>query len=258
MAALASTGALAQPTGTGIQAPCAPVASPGAGQACPEATRPLPPVPQNWTIIESRSPADDRPQISASIWVEKDQSILALRCFDGQLDMMVSSPALVLPDATARVTYRIEGAAPVTGTWHVAANRQDLFAPDPERLLRTLPDQGTLFIRAQGRGRTAFEARFAYRDMNGVRARFAARCVHATARPQTPSAAPAQGASENAASKNTASQNAPPENATPAVTPQPAPARPADPVSDLGIRSWAAPPAPPSFADRPLRRLPEE
>lgn len=253
MAALASTGALAQPTGAGIQAPCAPGASPGAGPACPEAARPLPPIPQNWTIIESRSPADDRPQVSASIWVEKDQSILALRCFDGQSEVMFSSTALVVPDATARVTYRIEGAAPVTGTWRVAANRQDLFAPDPDRLLRTLPDQGILVIRAQGRGRTAFEASFAYRDLNGVRARFAARCAAAPARPHPPSAAPAHAASENARSENAGS-----ENAKPAVAPQLAPAPPADPAGALGIRPLAAPPAPPSFADRPLRRLPEE
>lgn len=258
MAALASTGAFALPPAAGAQAPCppvtsGPVTSAGAEQACPDAARPLPPIPQTWTLIESRSPTDDRPQVSASIWVEKDQSILALRCFDGQLEMMVSSTALVVPDATARVTYRIEGAAPVTGTWRVAANRQDLFAPDPDRLLRTLPDQGTLVIRAQGRGRTAFEASFAYRDLNGVRARFAARCAPAAARPQTPGAAPAHAASENAAPENPAS-----ENATPVLTPKPAPARPADPAGDLGIRSSAAPPAPPSFADRPLRRLPEE
>ncbi|MFG1427056.1 hypothetical protein [Roseixanthobacter glucoisosaccharinicivorans] len=248
MAALASTGALAQPTGAGPQAPCVPVASPGAQQACAEPARPLPPVPQNWTLIESRSsdsrsPGDDRPQISASIWVEKDQAILALRCFDGRLEMMVSSPTLVLPDATAQVTYRIEGAGQVTRRWHVAANRQDLFAPDPEGLLRALPDQGTLFIRAEGRARTAFEANFAYRGLNDVRARFAARCVAPPARPQAPPAAPAQGA---------------PENDATTATPPTAPGRPADATDALGIRSLAAPPAPPSFADRPLRRLPEE
>ncbi|MEP9367281.1 hypothetical protein [Xanthobacter sp. VNH20] len=201
-------------------------------------------MPQTWTIIESRSPSDDRPQISASLWVEKDQAILAVRCFDGRMEFMFSPTGLVAPDATARVTYRIEGGAAVTGAWRAAPNRQDLFAPDPERLLRVLPDQGTLFIRTQGRARTTVEASFAYRGLNIVRARFATACVRA--RPQAAPPAPfAPASSAPAAPASTASGPA-------ASARQPAEASP------LGIRPSAAPPAPPSFANRPLRRLPED
>ncbi|MFG1423592.1 hypothetical protein [Roseixanthobacter liquoris] len=248
VAAFASTGAWAQ-----MPAPCAPAV----GQACPDPARPRPAVPQTWTIIESRSPADDRPQISASIWVEKDQSILALRCFDGRMEVMFSSTALATPDAAARVTYRIDGAAPVTRQWRAAANRQDLFAPDPQRLLRALPDQGSLLIRAQGRARTAVEASFAYRGLNEVRARFAARCVRAPARPLPPVAPQAADAPENEAPESAPRAAAPPPPG-PVRAPAAAPVRPADGVDDLDIRSLAAPPAPPSFANRPLRRLPEE
>ncbi|MFG1396211.1 hypothetical protein [Roseixanthobacter pseudopolyaromaticivorans] len=229
-AIVASTGAFAQAAG-----PCGatPAAAPPPGESC-DASSPPPPVPQTWTIIESRSPSDDRPQISASIWVEKDQAILAVRCFDGRMEFMFSPTGLVAPDATARVTYRIEGSAAVTGAWRAAPNRQDLFAPDPERLLRALPDQGTLVLRTTGRAHIVYEASFPYRGMNIVRTRFAAVCVRGQ-----PQAAPP-------------SPLAPASPAPAAPTRQPAEALP------LGIRPSAAPPAPPSFANRPLRRLPED
>ncbi|MFG1462590.1 hypothetical protein V5F77_06780 [Xanthobacter sp. DSM 24535] len=131
---------------------------------------------QNWTIVEAKSPLVSSRQISASIWAEQDQAIVAIRCLDDRLDFLFSPSGLAAPHATAKVTYRIGEGAPITGTWDVAPNRQDLLARDPVKLFEALPDQGVLSFRAEGRANIVYAASFAYRGMNEVRTRFAAIC----------------------------------------------------------------------------------
>jgi hypothetical protein len=99
-----------------------------------------------WSIVESKSPTDDSAQISAGLVV--GDAALILRCKEQKTEAAFSTKDTYLGDQPVTIRFRINSEEPVKEIWRPSMNGLAAFAPQPEDFIRTLPDNGRVFIRA--------------------------------------------------------------------------------------------------------------
>ena len=99
-----------------------------------------------WSIVESKSPTDDSPQVSAGLVV--GDAALILRCKEQKTEAAFSTKDTYLGDKPVTIRFRINSQEPIKEIWRPSMNGRAAFAPKPEDFIRALPDNGRVFIRA--------------------------------------------------------------------------------------------------------------
>ena len=99
-----------------------------------------------WSIVESKSPADDSPQFRAGMVV--GDTALILRCRDQKTEAAFSTKSTNLGDKPITIRFRINSEEPIKEAWLPSVDGRAAFAPKPMDFIRALPDDGRVFIRA--------------------------------------------------------------------------------------------------------------
>lgn len=173
--------AAAQPSMLAI-ALCKRIADDSARLKCFDAAVEQPPTPEkpgptSWEIEESKSPIDDRPQISAMLTDADRKAALVARCKEGKTDFaLVTDRYLGSTNDENRVVVRVGGAPAVTESWSGSTNGRGAFSRAPIPLLRSLPDNQTMFIRIFGYRGEAGDYTFNLADVSQVRAKIEETC----------------------------------------------------------------------------------
>jgi hypothetical protein len=100
---------------------------------------------QAWSIVEAKSPKDQSGQLSAVMVVE--DTALILRCRNRTTEAAFSTKNTYLGDQSVTVRYRINSENPIKEIWRPSMDGRAAFAPNPIDFIRTLPDNGRVFIR---------------------------------------------------------------------------------------------------------------
>ena len=99
-----------------------------------------------WSIVESKSPTDNSPQVSAGLVV--GDAALILRCQEKKTEVAYSTKDTYLGDKPVTIRFRINSQDPIKEIWRPSMNGRAAFASNPEDFIRALPDNGRVFIRA--------------------------------------------------------------------------------------------------------------
>ena len=130
---------------------------------------------QEWSIEETKSPVDDSQEVFATLSSEDGRSELIIRCKDRKTELAVLPHGLFAPER-GTVLLQINDGTAVTASWSASSNGKGLFAPNATALIKTLPDDGKLFVRATGYGRQADDATFQLGAVTAVKNRVSAAC----------------------------------------------------------------------------------
>ena len=104
-----------------------------------------------WTIKETKSPIDDRPEVSGTLVAVGSDARLVLRCKEKETNVTFYKPFAFLGiGESVKVLVRIDDGQPIETMWLPSANRQAAYAPSAIQFIRALPDKGKLFVRAMG------------------------------------------------------------------------------------------------------------
>lgn len=106
-----------------------------------------------WSIDQSKSPIDGRPQITATLKAVGYDAKMSLSCLGDKTQATFSRPSTYLGDpGSIKVLVRVGG---IETMLYPSANGQNFYVGGPEYFIRRLPDNGTIFIAAAGdRGKT--------------------------------------------------------------------------------------------------------
>src|ERR1700687_3143488 len=99
-----------------------------------------------WSIVESKSPTDDSPQVSAGLVV--GDAALILRCREQKTEAAFSTKDTYLGDKPVTMRFRINSEDPIKEIWRPSVDGRAAFAPKPQDFIRALPDSGRVFFRA--------------------------------------------------------------------------------------------------------------
>jgi Type VI secretion system VasI, EvfG, VC_A0118 len=127
-----------------------------------------------WSNIEGASPADDGARFSAGLVV--GDAALILRCQEQKTEVAFSTRDTYLGDETVAVRYRIDLQEAVKEIWRSSQNGRAAFAPHPVELIRALPDNGRVFIRAIAADGSNKDANFQLSGVSGIRENVARAC----------------------------------------------------------------------------------
>jgi hypothetical protein len=156
----------------------------GALFACPLATfAQSPPGPagpvtasprSGWSIIEDKSAPGKSAQFSAGTIM--GDAALILRCREQRTEAAFSTEDTYLGEETVKVRYRIDLNEPIQQTWRSSINGRAAFAPKPMDLIRALPDNGRIFIRAIASDGNNKDANFIISGTSAIRDKIARAC----------------------------------------------------------------------------------
>jgi hypothetical protein len=137
--------------------------------------------PDNWIISETTSPVDYTPMVNATTYARGGQDGPAMRfsihCRAGRVELVVAGSAVTRRGEQYAITYRVNDGAPVQVPGTMAASGVGVaFGGDAMRLLRSLPDDGSLAVRVATRGGTYEEGQFSLGGLKVVRDKVAAAC----------------------------------------------------------------------------------
>ena len=99
-----------------------------------------------WSIIEDKPATGESARFSAGIIV--GDAALILRCQERKTEAAFSTENTDFGEESVKVRYRIDLSEPIQQTWRSSINGHAAFAPKPMDLIRALPDNGRIFIRA--------------------------------------------------------------------------------------------------------------
>jgi type VI secretion system protein VasI len=128
----------------------------------------------SWSIIEGASPADNGARFSAGLVV--GDAALILRCQEQKTEAAFSTRDTYLGDETVAVRYRIDLQEAVKEIWRSSQNGRAAFAPHPVELIRALPDNGRVFIRAIAADGSNKDANFQLSGVSEIRENVARAC----------------------------------------------------------------------------------
>jgi len=135
----------------------------------------------NWMISETTSPVDYTPIVTA-VTVSRsdaDGSVmqLAIYCRGGRTELVVAGVAISARGDDYAVSYRINSNEPVQAAAGVPSFGSGVaFKGDIVRLLQSLPEEGSMFVRLALRTGTALEGHFWLGGLKPVRDKLAAAC----------------------------------------------------------------------------------
>lgn len=149
------------------------------------------PSPDTWHFEESKSPVDDSPQLLAALVPAEGKSSFVVGCREHQMRVFLSSDAFLGLHDQLRVLYRINDQKAAEARWNVSTAGTAAFAPEPMVFLNSLPDDGTLFIRAWDYRGLPHDATFHLGAVSDVRSRAASMCAPRPAAAGQPKPKPA-------------------------------------------------------------------
>ena len=129
---------------------------------------------QAWSIIENKSPTNDSEQLSAAMAVA--DAALILRCRDQTTEVAFSTKNTYLGDQSVTVRYRINSENPIKEVWRSSMDGHAAFAPNPVDFIRSLPENGRVFIRATAADGRNKDSNFKLSDVSEVRDKIGRAC----------------------------------------------------------------------------------
>jgi hypothetical protein len=129
---------------------------------------------QAWSIVENKSPTNDSDQLSAAMVV--GDAALILRCRDQTTEAAFSTTNTYLGDQSVTVRYRINSENPVKEVWRSSMDGHAAFAANPLDFIRSLPENGRVFIRAIAAGGQNKDANFKLPGVSNVRNKIGRAC----------------------------------------------------------------------------------
>jgi hypothetical protein len=136
----------------------------------------------NWTISETTSPVDYRPQIAALTTARAASrdapSSLAIHCRAHRTELIVSTTgSWQQAPGDVRVIHRINEEPPVEQRWKaVEAGRGIAFPGDVVRFLRSMPDGGRILVKVYAGKDLPSETTFQLAGLDSVRRKIATAC----------------------------------------------------------------------------------
>jgi hypothetical protein len=127
-----------------------------------------------WSIVESKSPTDDSPQVSAGLVV--GDAALILRCQEQKTEAAFSTRDTYLSDKPVTIRFRIDSQEPIKEMWLPSMNGRAAFASNPEGFIRGLPDDGRVFIRALTAAGATKDTNFILTGVSEIREKIARTC----------------------------------------------------------------------------------
>jgi len=151
-------------------APLATFAQSPPGPAGPATASPR----SGWSIIEDKSATGKSAQFSAGIKV--GDTWLILRCREQRTEAAFSTEDTDLGEESVKVRYRIDLNEPIQQAWRSSINGRAAFAPKPMDLIRALPDNGRIFIRAIASDGSNKDTNFIISGTSAIRDKIARAC----------------------------------------------------------------------------------
>ena len=127
-----------------------------------------------WSIIEDKSATGESARFSAGIVV--GDAALILRCREQRTEAAFSTENTDLGEESVKVRYRIDLNEPIQQMWRSSINGRAAFAPKPMDLIRALPDNGRIFIRAIASDGSNKDANFIISGTSAIRDKIVRAC----------------------------------------------------------------------------------
>jgi hypothetical protein len=136
--------------------------------ACPAAAH-------GWNITEKKSKLDDSPQVFALLSAVEGGTDLVLRCRERETEAFLTKDYTIFGGAGAKVNLRINGGKASEEWWQISLNGKVVISPDAIEFIQSLPENGTLYIRASSDYKTE-EGVFKLGNVSNVRNKIARAC----------------------------------------------------------------------------------
>ena len=150
-----------------------------------------------WVVNDEKSPLDDSPLVSAALTSGDGKATLLMRCKDRKTEVAVSIRGFIKCGTDIRLSYRVDQQQAVETPWHPHSSCYLALAPSPIPFIRSLTDDGKVYVRMFDHHDAPHEALFNLGKVSAVRSRLAEACdwdgaSKATANPgpSAPAAAP--------------------------------------------------------------------
>jgi hypothetical protein len=99
----------------------------------------------SWSIEEGKSPTDNSPEVTAAM-VSGDTALI-LRCKEQNTEAAFSTKYNYLGSKSVDLLVQNNDAKPTNDVWRASTTGRAAFAPNAAEFIRSLPDNGKLFIR---------------------------------------------------------------------------------------------------------------
>jgi len=131
-----------------------------------------------WSVTESKSPLDDSPEVLAVLAASEGAGSLVLRCKEKKSEAMFSPGRFSFLGSSEqiKVLARIDEGKLIQTRWSPSTSGNGAFAPSPIQFMRSLPDDGKLFLRAFSYNGTPSDSTFALGKVSSVRDKIGAAC----------------------------------------------------------------------------------
>jgi hypothetical protein len=130
---------------------------------------------ERWSIVENKSPTNDGRQLSAALVVA--DAALILRCRGQTTEVAFSTKDTDLGDESVTIRYRIDSEDPIKEVWRSSMDGRAAFAPKPVDFMRSLPDNGRVFIRAIAADGQNKDVNFRFSGVSEVRDKIRHACT---------------------------------------------------------------------------------
>lgn len=153
-----------------------------------------------WLITDEKSPLDDSPLVSAALASSDGRSHLLMRCKDRKTEAAVSIRGFIKCGPDVRVIYRVDQSEATEIPWNAHSTCYLALAPSPIPFIRSLTDDGKIYVRMFDHHGTPHDALFNLGKVSEVRSRLAQACnwdgaANAGSDPAAKAPAPAPAAS---------------------------------------------------------------
>jgi Type VI secretion system VasI, EvfG, VC_A0118 len=129
-----------------------------------------------WLITDEKSPLDDSPLVSAALTSSDGRSHLLMRCKDRKTEVAVSIRGFIKCGPDVRVVYRVDQSEATEIPWNAHSTCYLALAPSPIPFIRSLTDDGKIYVRMFDHHGTPHDALFNLGKVSEVRSRLAQAC----------------------------------------------------------------------------------
>jgi Type VI secretion system VasI, EvfG, VC_A0118 len=129
-----------------------------------------------WVVNDERSPLDDSPLVSAALPSSDGKAHLLMRCKDRKTELAISIRGFIKCGTDIRVTYRVDQGQATDTPWKPHSSCYLAVAPSPIPLIRSLADQGKVYVRMWDHHDAPHDALFNLGKISEVRSRLAEAC----------------------------------------------------------------------------------
>jgi Type VI secretion system VasI, EvfG, VC_A0118 len=129
-----------------------------------------------WIVSDEKSPLDDSPLVSAALPSSDGKSHLLMRCKDRKTEVAVTIRGFIKCGTDIRLSYRVDQQQAVETPWRPHSSCYLALAPSPIPFIRSLTDDGKVYVRMFDHHDAPHEALFNLGKISAVRSRLAEAC----------------------------------------------------------------------------------